>query len=53
MVCASLLREAMWSLVSELHFTLDFDYAAYADLNLERFARAYDGFQGGQGQRLP
>jgi thiamine kinase-like enzyme len=44
MRCASLLREAMWSLVSELHFTLDFDYAAYADLNLERFARAYDGF---------
>lgn len=44
MTCASLLREAMWSLVSELHFTLDFDYAAYADLYLERFERAYDGF---------
>jgi thiamine kinase-like enzyme len=53
MVCASLLREAMWSLVSELHFTLDFDYAAYARLNLERFARAYDGFQGGHGRHLP
>jgi thiamine kinase-like enzyme len=53
MVCASLLREAMWSLVSELHFTLDFDYAAYARLNLERFARAYDGFQDGHGQHLP
>lgn len=44
MTCASLLREAMWSLVSELHFTLDFDYAAYAALYLERFERAYDGF---------
>jgi thiamine kinase-like enzyme len=49
MVCASLLREAMWSLVSELHFTLDFDYAAYADLNLERFTFAYDAFQAGHG----
>jgi thiamine kinase-like enzyme len=47
MRCASLLREAMWSLASELHFTLDFDYAAYADLNLQRFARAYDGFLAG------
>ena len=29
MKCASLLREAMWSMVSEIHSTLDFDYAAY------------------------
>ena len=26
MKCASLLREAMWSMVSELHLTVDFDY---------------------------
>jgi hypothetical protein len=29
MKCASLLREAMWSMVSEIHSKLDFDYAAY------------------------
>ena len=44
MSCASLLREAMWSMVSELHSTLDFDYAAYTDENLARFERAYTTF---------
>ena len=34
---ASLLREAMWSMVSELHSTLDFDYAAYTAENRARF----------------
>jgi thiamine kinase-like enzyme len=29
MKCASLLRETMWSMVSELTSTLDFDYVAY------------------------
>lgn len=37
MKCASLLREAMWSMISEHHSTLDFDYVAYTDENLERF----------------
>lgn len=41
MKCASLLREAMWSMVSEVHSTLDFDYAAYTAENLARFERAY------------
>ena len=41
MRCASLLREAMWSMVSELHLTVDFDYVAYTTENLERFKRAY------------
>lgn len=41
MKCASLLRETMWSMVSELHSTLDFDYVAYTTENLARFERAY------------
>jgi thiamine kinase-like enzyme len=40
MKCASLLREAMWSMVSELHSTLDFDDVAYTTENLDRFERA-------------
>ena len=40
MKCASLLRETMWSMVSELHSTLDFDYAAYTADNLGRFEAA-------------
>ena len=42
MKCASLLREAMWSMVSELHSGIDFDYAAYTGENLERFERAWE-----------
>jgi thiamine kinase-like enzyme len=41
MKCASLLREAMWSMVSELHLTVDFDYVAYTAENLVRFEKAY------------
>jgi thiamine kinase-like enzyme len=40
MKCASLLREAMWSMVSEMHFTLDFDYVAYSNEYLRRFETA-------------
>ena len=29
MKCASLLRETMWSMVSEIHSEIDFDYPAY------------------------
>ncbi|MFQ5772970.1 MAG: phosphotransferase [Kiloniellaceae bacterium] len=47
MKCASLLRETMWSMVSEIHSTLDFDYVAYTQENLARFERAYREFQGG------
>ena len=45
MKCASLLREAMWSMVSEIHSELDFDYVAYTDENLERFRRVYETFK--------
>jgi thiamine kinase-like enzyme len=46
MACASLLRETMWSMVSEIHSTLDFDYVAYTEENLARFQRAYAAFDG-------
>lgn len=45
MKCASLLRETMWSMVSELHSTLDFDYAAYTADNLARFEAALAEFR--------
>ena len=42
---ASLLRESLWSLVQELHSTLDFDYRRYSDQNLAQFERAWAAFQ--------
>jgi len=45
MLCASLLREAMWSMVSERRSTIDFDYVAYTDENLRRFDAAWSAFQ--------
>ena len=45
MTAASLLRETMWSMVSELHSTLDFDYAAYTAENRARFDAAFAAFQ--------
>jgi thiamine kinase-like enzyme len=46
MKCASLLREAMWSMVSEMHSTIAFDYVAYTHDYLARFNRAYADFTG-------
>ena len=41
MMCASLLREALWGLVSEIHMTATgTDYAAYAAENFSRFDAA-------------
>lgn len=45
MKCASLLRETMWSMVSEIHSELDFDYAAYTAENLARFEGALADFK--------
>lgn len=45
MKCASLLRETMWSMVSEITSEIDFDYAAYTADNLDRYGRALAGFQ--------
>jgi len=39
--CASLLRETMWSMVSELTSKIDFDYANYTQENLLKFNQAY------------
>ena len=47
MKCASLLRESMWSMVSEIHLDIDVDYAAYTTENLARFERAYADFKSG------
>jgi thiamine kinase-like enzyme len=41
MRCAALLREAMWSMVSETQSALDFDYAAYTAENLARFSASW------------
>lgn len=40
MKCASLQREAMWSMIQETYSTLDFDYRAYTAENLDRFENA-------------
>lgn len=40
MKCASLLRETMWSMVSEITSSLDFDYSEYTQKNLERYQGA-------------
>ena len=46
MKCASLLRESMWSMVSEIQSTLDFDYEAYTAENLARFDSSMAEFRG-------
>lgn len=45
MKCSSLLREAMWSMISEHHSDIDFDYVAYTEKNVERFEAAWSEFQ--------
>ncbi len=44
MKCASLLRETMWSMVSEQTSALDIDYANYTAENLACFRQAYMDF---------
>ena len=38
--CASLLRETMWSMVSEITSNIDFDYKSYTNENLTKFDEA-------------
>jgi thiamine kinase-like enzyme len=46
MQCASLLREAMWSMVSELHLSAPgADYVAYTAENLARLEAALDAYR--------
>jgi thiamine kinase-like enzyme len=45
MQCASLLREAMWSMVSEIHLDMPgVDYVVYTQLNLDRLDMALDAY---------
>jgi thiamine kinase-like enzyme len=46
MAAASLLREAMWSMVQEIHSALPVDYVAYTKENLARYEAAWDAFAG-------
>ena len=45
MKCASLMRETLWSMVSEIYSEIDFDYAAYTVENLNRFNGAMSDFK--------
>lgn len=46
MQCASLLREAMWSMVSEIHLAGNgVDYVEYTALNLEKLRVALEAYQ--------
>ncbi|WP_299475429.1 phosphotransferase [uncultured Roseibium sp.] len=45
MKCASLMRETLWSMTSEIHSELDFDYAAYTSENMERLNAALSEFR--------
>jgi thiamine kinase-like enzyme len=45
MKCASLMRETLWSMTSEIHSNLDFDYGAYTIENIERLDIALSTFE--------
>lgn len=45
MKCASLMRETLWSMTSEIHSDLDFDYGAYTAENIERLDIALSTFK--------
>lgn len=47
MKVASLLRETMWSMVSELHSGVEFDFAAYTAENLARLEQAWAELRSG------
>jgi thiamine kinase-like enzyme len=54
MQCASLLREAMWSMVSELHLDAPgADYVAYTGENLARLETALDAYRSTYGKTRP
>lgn len=53
MQCASLLRESLWSMVSELHLTAPgADYVAYTAENLARLDAALESYQTAYGKLL-
>jgi thiamine kinase-like enzyme len=51
MKCASLLRETMWSMVSEITSQLDFDYSAYTANNLARYQQALSQYHSQRGSK--
>lgn len=44
MKCAAALRETLWSMVSEIHSDLDFDFAGYTETNISGFRTAMTEF---------
>ena len=42
MKTASLLRETMWSMVSEITSKIEFNYAEYTSDNLKKFEESFD-----------
>jgi thiamine kinase-like enzyme len=54
MQCASLLREAMWAMVSEIHLNAPgVDYAAYASENIQKLNTALADYQSRYGPLAP
>ena len=45
MKTASMLRETLWSMVSEIYSQIDFDYRSYSQANLAAFERLYTQFK--------
>ena len=45
MKCTSLMRETLWSMVSEIYSEIEFDYGAYTSENLSRLSSAISEFQ--------
>ncbi len=44
MKCASLLRETMWSMVSEISSKIEFDYSVYTKENFDKFKNSFQQF---------
>jgi len=42
MKCSSLLRETMWSMVSEISSSLDFDYEQYTEEYYSKYKESYE-----------
>ena len=45
MKTASLLRETMWSMVSEVTSKIDFDYSEYTEQNLDKFESSFNSLK--------
>lgn len=45
MKCTSLMRETLWSMTSEIHSTIDFDYVEYTAENMDRLNAALQDFR--------